>query len=193
MKKTFIALSLLTTAFTATSVAAQDSVRWDQLSAGYEQLKIDDTDLNLSGLRLSGTKEFAKNFFVTGSYSALQDDIDGFGDVEFDEARFGVGFYNSLTSKIDVSFAIGYIDQKATLDGLSDSADGYSATAALRYAVDKNFELGFVVERFDVDDTTDTKFGAEVRLNVSTNVALALNYSRFDEANSFSAGATYYF
>lgn len=190
-KRTLIAAAVL--AASSLSVAAAD-VKWDQVGAGYQSLEIDDTPIKLTGLGVNGTKTFAENFFVTGSYATVSDDIDSFGEIDLDELRLGVGGFYTVASGLDVYTQLSFVSQDYGLDdGSSVTEDGYGLAVGGRYKITPIFEIGASVERLDVEDVKDTKISATGRLEVATNIDLIAEYSRYDEAKQIYFGATWYF
>lgn len=193
MKKALITSLVATALLSTTLPAAASDIKWDQIGAGYESIEIDDSDVKLAGLGFNATKVIVGNFFVNGGYTSVSDDIADIGEVEMDEYRAGVGYKFTAIRGFDLFAQLSYINQDFDVQGGSETDNGRSAMAGVRYKALPILEFGFAVERVDIDDILETKYIAESRLEVASKLDVVAKYSHYDDAKGFSLGATYYF
>lgn len=190
-KNTLIVAAVLAASSLSASAAG---IKWDQVGVGYQSLEIEETPIKLDGFAVNGTQTFADNFFVTGSYATVTDDVDGLGEIDLDELRLGLGGFITVAPSLDVYSQLSFVSHDYGFeDQASETEDGYGLAVGARYKITPIFEIGAAVERVDIEDVKDTKVSASGRLDVATNIALVAEYSRYDEAKQLFFGATWYF
>ena len=144
MKYTLLACAL---SLSSTAVMAENTspLSYDYVEAGYKKTEIDDLDeLSLKGVGFNISKQFAENWYVTGHYSILNDDVtatnefNGSGvydsndnylgdtviaytfdyDVDMTRYEIGLGYIYSLSdrTKVDFSAKIGQLKIETDLN-----------------------------------------------------------------------------
>jgi len=195
MKK-FIQLSLLAAAALSSAQAFAASPKWDLVELDYVKADIDDTDIEPDGFSIMATKLVTDNVFITGSFSALSDDVFGV-DVDLDTLNLGVGYKHSLTESTDWYGTLSYVDVKAegTLGSNSASVDesGFGIATGVRSMMTEQFELAGEISYVDIDDADETTFAVKGYYYVTEQVALSAGYSVSSDADSFEIGARFAF
>lgn len=148
----------------ATAGARADELRYTYVDAGYAQVDFDDFDDEADGLFVRGSLELGSNAFVFAGYRDLSVDVAGF-DIDTEELTIGAGVHVPVTTKIDVTGRLGYVD--IALDGpfgASADDDGFQLAAGLRGSVTERFELEGEIVYTDLDESgDDTSFRASGR------------------------------
>ncbi|MCO6356548.1 outer membrane beta-barrel protein [Pseudoalteromonas shioyasakiensis] len=144
MKFTLLACAL---SLASTAVMAENTspLSYDYVEAGYKKTEIDDIDeLSLKGFGFSFSKQFAENWYVTGHYSILNDDLTSRSDFS------GSGVYDSNNNYLGdtlVSYSYDYdIDMTRYEIGL-----GYIYSLSDRTKVDFSAKIGQLKIESDFD------------------------------------------
>ncbi|EKE82144.1 outer membrane beta-barrel protein [Idiomarina xiamenensis] len=198
MKKSAIALALVTTAGFATQASARDTVSYDYIGANYMQVEIDDVADNFEpdGYEVRGSFQFENNLFVEASYSDLNDDItldETDSDVDYDVSYrlAGIGYAWDLGSPRNSLYVSGgYADVE-----IGDaSEDGYYLSAGVRSMLTPSIEGQLGAKHIDVGDDYDTT-GAVASLAFFLTDALDIraSYTHEDNGSIASLGLNFNF
>lgn len=197
MKKQILpALALLTTvaAFSLPSHAAGFNYTYAQ--ATYDDFSIDfgSPVPGFDGDGFTGAGSFAlgKGFFINGSFSFW--DLDK-TSADIDNWQVGGGWHMSLKPNLDLVFsgAFGNVDQSGGA-GTSVDTDFLAARAAVRYRINKKFEIGGGIGFVDFDEgDNETEFHFNGLWNFTDRISGFAEYRDNDVVESISIGARFYF
>ena len=176
MKFTLLACAL---SLASTAVMAENTspLSYDYVEAGYKKTEIDDIDeLSLKGFGFSFSKQFAENWYVTGHYSILNDDLTSRSDFS------GSGVYDSNNNYLGdtlVSYSYDYdIDMTRYEIGL-----GYIYSLSDRTKVDFSAKIGQLKIESDFDFKEVVSYQDQVFNSFSEN------HSNSETADILSANA----
>ena len=159
MKRSLLALALVAAVPFAASAA--DGISYNYVQGGYVATNTDGGDAN--GWGVDGSAALNQNFHVFGAFS--QQELDGAGDIDFDQWRAGVGYNHALSPNMDLLSRVAYekFDAGSGLD-----SDGYSVEAGVRGALTTNLE-GYAMAGYEDGNDYDGEFygrvGAQVKFN----------------------------
>ena len=96
MKRSVLLLALLVAAPFAASAA--DGISYNYVQGGYVATNTDGPDAD--GWGVAGSAAISNNFHVFGDFS--QQDLDGPGNIDFDQWRAGIGYNHALSQNMDL-------------------------------------------------------------------------------------------
>jgi Ax21 family sulfation-dependent quorum factor len=168
MKRSILALTMLSALTLSAAASAAEGVSYNYLEGGYIGTNTDAGDAD--GWALNGSAAIAPNFHIFGGYSGQKtDDFNvagvNFDGVNVDQWRAGLGYNHEISPAADLVTRIAY--ERADVDG-GGSLDGYSVEAGVRGAMAPNFE-GYAMAGYedgnDVDGDFYGRIGAQVKFN----------------------------
>src|SRR5690606_39887371 len=131
-----------------------------------------------AGGAAAGSAAISSNFPLFGDFS--QQDLDGPGNIDFDQWRAGIGYNHALSPNMDLLSRVAY--EKFDAGGGLDS-DGYSVEAGLRGAMTPQFE-GYALAGYEDGDDYDGEFygrlGAQVKFSPRWGVAADVKFVEDD-------------
>ena len=174
MKRSLLALALVAAVPFAASAA--DGISYNYVQGGYVATNTDGGDAN--GWGVDGSAALNQNFHVFGAFS--QQELDGAGDIDFDQWRAGVGYNHALSPNMDLLSRVAYEKIEA---GRGLDSDGYSVEAGLRGALAPQFE-GYALAGYEDGDDYDGEFygrlGAQVKFTPGWGVAADVKFVESD-------------
>ncbi|MGH8075850.1 MAG: diffusible signal factor-reguated Ax21 family protein [Lysobacter sp.] len=174
MKRSLIALSLLSALTLGATASAAEGVSYNYVEGGYIATDTDAGDAD--GWALNGSAAIAPNFHIFGGYSGQKTDdftVAGvnFEGVDVDQWRAGLGYNHEISPAADLVTRVAY--EKAEVDG-GGTADGYSVEAGVRGALASNFE-GYAMAGYEDGKDFDGDFygrvGAQVKFNPTWGIS----------------------
>ncbi|GKW54334.1 hypothetical protein NCCP2140_33870 [Pseudoalteromonas sp. NCCP-2140] len=176
MKFTLLACTL---SLASTAVMAENTspLSYDYVEAGYKKTEIDEIDeLSLKGFGFNFSKQFAENWYVSGNYSILNDDLTSRSNFS------GSGVYDSNNNYLGdtlVSYSYDYdIDMTRYEIGL-----GYIYSLSDRTKVDFSAKIGQLKIESDFDFKEVVSYQDQVFNSFSEN------HSNSETADILSANA----
>lgn len=195
MKKLVLASVLL---LSMGSIQAAESVRWDSASLSYQSMDLGDEGLN--GFGISATKLVGEDFFITGGYSSLSDDVDVFGakvDLDFNTLSVGLGYRYAISNKTDLFAIASYqnLEIEASYRGNSEgeSEGGYGLQAGIRSLVTESIELSAALNYLNIGDGSDTGFNVSAMYHFTEQFSAGVGYGKLDDTDTISLSAVYFF
>jgi Outer membrane protein beta-barrel domain len=196
MKKQILpALALLATAtFAMPGHAAGFNYTYAQ--ATYDDFSIDFgipgiPNFDGDGFTGAGSFDLGKGFFVNGSYSFW--DLDS-TPVDVDTWQAGGGWHMSLKPNLDLVFSGAFGKTKLSNGGVSVDSDFLAARAAVRYRINKKFEIGGGIGFVDFDEAdNETEFHFNGLWNFTDRISGFAEFRDNDVVESISIGARFYF
>jgi len=196
MKKQILpALALLATAaFAIPSHAAEFNYTYAQVT--YDDFTIDFmtpsvADFDGDGFTGAGSFDLGKGFFVNGSYSFW--DLDN-TPLDLDAWQVGGGWHMSLKPNLDLVFSGAIGSYKLSNGGISADADFLAARAAVRYRINKKFEVGGGIGIVDFDETgNETELHFNGLYNFTDRISGFAEFRDNKLIESISIGARFYF
>lgn len=195
MKKVVLASALL---LSVSSIHAAESVRWDSASLSYQSVDINGD--KFSGFGVSGTKLISDDFFISGSYSSVSDDIDFLGsdlDVDFNTLSIGLGYRHLISENTDLFGMVSYEDVEIEAsyqgDSGSDSENGFGLQLGVRSLVSENVELMGSLSYSDIADESETAIDISAIYHFTSQFSVAVGYGKADDVDSLSLSAVLFF
>lgn len=175
------------------TLAAADGFKYSFISANYGTIDFDDPTFDEGdGLGVGASIAVSDHFHLVGSYTVADLDL----GLDATSWGAGIGYNTSISAMVDfvAQLTYEYVEIELPL-GLGDADDdGFGALAGLRIAPIELIEINAFVDYVDLSDSGDnTGFGANVLINLTSNVALGVGGSWDDDATSYSASARVYF
>lgn len=193
MKKTLASLTLLATIGSGYVQAEQPSFNY--VEGGYTS--IDDFD----GFLVRGSYEFIDNIYLSGSYSALNDELSDLGietDTDLDIATIGLGVIIPVSDTASFYLEAEYLDFENSSSSnigpdVDESEDGYELSMGVRAMLTSSTEIYSELSHKDVlAASTEITFGG--RQYLTDNLGLFAEYQRDDfETDTYNLGVTYKF
>lgn len=195
MKKSLIASTLL---LAANCVFAGQSPNWDTLSVSYHSSELE--DLNLKGFGLSGTKLISDDFFISGSYSSISDDITIWTsdiNLEYDNLGLGLGFRQATSENTDF-FAIASIHRleysvSSGGDSESTSDTGLGLQAGVRTMANEKVELSASLSHISVEDESEFGINVAAMFHLTPNFGLGFGFGKAEDTTNMNATASFFF
>ena len=181
-------LSLLALA----SPAFADGLNYNYLEAGYFEVDVDDSfiDVDGDGIAIAGSFEVGESMFVVAEYGTA--DLD-FG-VDLDELKFGLGVHTPVGDNADFFGTVSYVSVEASALGVSADDDGFGATVGVRAMVSDAIELAGQVEYIDLSDSgDDTSFGGSAWYYFSDNFSVGVKADFGDDVSTYGLAARLFF
>lgn len=174
MKRSLIALTVLSALTLGTAASAAEGVSYNYVEGGYIATDTDAGDAD--GWALSGSGAIAPNFHIFGGYSGQKtDDFNvagvNFDGVDVDQWRAGIGYNHEISPAADLITRVAY--EKAEVEG-GGTGDGYSVEAGVRGALASNFE-GYALAGYEDGKDFEGDFygrvGALVKFNPTWGIS----------------------
>ncbi len=172
--------------------ALADGFDYNYLEAGYYEIDLDDSilDVDGDGINIAGSFEVGQNMFVRAEYGTA--DLD-FG-VDLDELYIGLGVHTPIGDSADFFGVVNYVSVEASALGVSADDDGFGAIVGVRSMISESFELSGHVEYIDLSDSgDDTSFGGSGWYYFSDTFAVGLTAEFSDDVNRYGIGARLFF
>lgn len=202
--KSKIALSIAACIAASSSAFADDHMgngpKWDLVEAGYVEGDIDIEDSSPTGFGGAFTKSLGENFYLTGRYRDISEDVTMFGEsveLEVSQISLGAGYSVHVTDSTDVFGQVTYenLELGASSGGESASEDdnGFGAEIGVRSMLTDSFELGAKIGYLDIADESETTFGASAYYYVTDTVAVGATYEMWDDVDFMGINLRYAF
>lgn len=194
----------------AGSVAAESSISWNYVSAGYAKasIKLDpaempnDSRLKPDGFQLHGSFLLSEQLYVRGRFDRLTDNWHGV-NVKAEQSWLSLGLRQQVMPGIDAFFEGGYAKEKTSsgvifMDDIavriSDSSNGYQLGAGFRYLATPALELGAAVRYVDVSGVDNSTLGElSGRYRVSPQFDVYGNYLFESDVSVLGVGISFHF
>jgi hypothetical protein len=195
MKKLVLASALL---LSISSAQAAESVRWDSASISYQS--VDVTGTKLTGFGVSGTKLLGEDFFITGSYSSVSDELDTYGskvDLDYSRLSAGVGYRHAIYNNTDVFGIVSYqdweLDTSSRYESQGASDNGYGLQVGIRSLVTENIELSGAVAYLDIGEEAETGINVSAMYHFTSQFSVGAGYEKIDKLDTLSLSAVFFF
>ncbi len=195
MKNNLLKVCVIAAAVSSAAATAE-SPNWTYIDASY--VSSDLNDVEPEGFEIRGSYEINNLFFVDGSYTDQDDDIDtAFGDFDFELSNFdlGVGAKYGLSETTDIYGRLAWQNWDIETDFDDEDENGYSAAAGIRSLVWQGLELNAEAGYIDVGDFIDGEFFFEVGgiYNFANGLGLGVSYGEIDDLETWKATIRYSF
>ena len=185
MKKSLLALSLLTALAASATASAAEGLSYNYVEGGYTATNLKDAP-DSDGWGLNGSVAIAPNFHVFGSYN--NQDLKDI-DTGYDQWRQGVGYNHEISQKVDLVTRVAYEKFKTdsfTVGGVrfpGDSVNGYSAEVGVRSAIVPHLE-GYALAGYedgkDYDGDFYGRLGAQAKFNQNWGLSADVKFADND-------------
>ena len=191
--------------FAAVSPALAENIngygpKWDVVEAGYVQADLDADDSSPSGFGAAVLKSLGDNFYLTGRYRDVSEEekISNIRvDIELSQLSAGIGYKYAITNTTDIFAQVTFenLEATASAQGQSDSNDenGFGAAVGVRSMVVEQLEVSAQIGYIDIDDDSETAFGASAYYYVTDDVALGATYELWDDIDFMGLNLRYAF
>tara|TARA_A200000113_G_scaffold39080_1_gene31861 strand:+ start:595 stop:1212 length:618 start_codon:yes stop_codon:yes gene_type:complete len=191
--------------FAAVSPALAENIngygpKWDVVEAGYVQADLDADDSSPSGFGAAVLKSLGDNFYLTGRYRDVSEEekISNIRvDIELSQLSAGIGYKYAITNTTDIFAQVTFenLEATASAQGQSDSNDenGFGAAVGVRSMVVEQLEVSAQIGYIDIDDDSETAFGASAYYYVTDDVALGATYELWDGVDFMGLNLRYAF
>lgn len=191
--------------FAAVSPALAENIngygpKWDVVEAGYVQADLDSDDSSPSGFGAAVLKSLGDNFYLTGRYRDVSEEekISNIRvDIELSQLSAGIGYKYAITNTTDIFAQVTFenLEATASAQGQSDSNDenGFGAAVGVRSMVVEQLEVSAQIGYIDIDDDSETAFGASAYYYVTDDVALGATYELWDGVDFMGLNLRYAF
>ena len=185
MKKSLLALSLLTALAASATASAAEGLSYNYVEGGYTATNLKDAP-DSDGWGLNGSVAIAPNFHIFGSYN--NQDLKDI-DTGYDQWRLGVGYNHEISQKVDLVTRVAY--EKFKTDSFTvgdvrfpgDSLDGYSAEVGVRAAIVPHLE-GYALAGYedgkDYDGDFYGRLGAQAKFNQNWGISADVKFADND-------------
>jgi len=191
-----VKLSVLAAATLTASHAFAAAPKWDLVEVSYVNSNFDSDfangDFEPDGFAFAGSKLLNDNFYLTGSYTSLSDEINRI-DFDLDFLNLGFGYRTDLTANTDWYATVSYVRADAeTSNGGSEDDNVVGLSTGVRSMLSDNFELLGEVSHIDTDGSETTfRVGAYYYLN--NNFALSTGFATSNHRTTWNLGLRYAF
>jgi len=182
----------------ASSVHAAESIRWDSAALSYQSIDLDGD--KFTGIGLSGEKSINDDFFITGNYTSVSDDVRLYGysvDFDLNTLSAGMGYHYALSANTSLFSVASYerINLKASFAGSSSTTNenGFGLKAGARSLITENIQLSAAVKYSVIADNSDTGFSVSGMYNFTNNISTSISYNTENDIDSVSLSAIYFF
>lgn len=195
MKNDLLKVCVIAAAVSSAGAMAE-SPNWTYIDASYVSSDLNDAEPE--GFEIRGSYEINDMFFVDGSYTDQDDDIDAAdGDFDFELSNFdlGVGAKYGLSETTDVYGRLAWQNWDIETDLFDDDENGYSAAVGIRSVVWQGLELNAEAGYIDVGDFIDGEGFFEVGgiYNLANGLGLGVSYGEIDDLETWKATVRYSF
>jgi Ax21 family sulfation-dependent quorum factor len=185
MKKSLLALSLLSALAASATASAAEGLSYNYVEGGYTATNLKDAP-DSDGWGLNGSVAIAPNFHVFGSYN--NQDLKDI-DTGYDQWRLGVGYNHEISQKVDLVTRVAY--EKFKTDSFTvgavrfpgDSVDGYSAEVGVRASIVPHLE-GYALAGYedgkDYDGDFYGRLGAQAKFNQNWGLSADVKFADND-------------
>jgi len=185
MKKSLLALSLLSALAATATASAAEGLSYNYVEGGYTATNLKDAP-DSDGWGLNGSVAIAPNFHLFGSYN--NQDLKDI-DTGYDQWRLGVGYNHEISQKVDLVTRVAY--EKFKTDSFTvgavrfpgDSVDGYSAEVGVRAAIVPHLE-GYALAGYedgkDYDGDFYGRLGAQAKFNQNWGLSADVKFADND-------------
>ena len=185
MKKSLLALSLVSVLSASAAASAAEGVSYNYVEGGYTATNLKDAP-DSDGWGLNGSVAIAPNFHVFGAYNN-QDLKDV--DYGYDQWRVGVGYNREITQKVDLVTRVAYEKFKGDSFNVGEvrfpgeSVNGYSAEVGVRAAIIPHLE-GYAMAGYedgkDYDGDFYGRLGAQAKFNQNWGLSADVKFADND-------------
>ena len=170
------------------AASAAEGVSYSYIDVNYVNTDLENGPSG-DGFGIRGSVGFGGNYFVFAEYTTLD-----FDNVDADQYAVGLGGHMEMTSEIDLTGRIGYVEADLSGDGgLGGSDDGYMASLGVRGRMDA-FELeGQGIYRDFSDGGDEFALNIAGRYYFTESFAAAAEYEIGDDAQNFIVGIRFTF
>ncbi len=195
MKKNLLKVCVIAAAVSSAGAMAE-SPNWTYIDASYVSSDLGDAEPE--GFEIRGSYEINDMFFIDGSYTDQDDDINtAIGDFDFEFSNFdlGVGAKYGLSETTDVYGRVAWQSWDIETDLDDDDDNGYSAAVGIRSVVWQGLELNAEAGYIDVGDFFDGEGFFEVGgiYNLANGLGLGVSYGEIDDLETWKATVRYSF
>ncbi len=172
--------------------AMADGLSYNYLEAGYLEVDVDDSfiDVDGDGFSIGGSFEVGDSTYVFADYASADLDL----GVDLDQLRVGVGLHGPIGDNVDLFGTLSYISVEASALGISVDDDGFGASVGVRALISDALELSASLNYDDLSDSgDDTTVGGAAWFNLSDNFALGVQADFGDDISTYGVGARVYF
>ncbi len=185
MKKSLLALSLLSALAASATASAAEGLSYNYVEGGYTATNLKDAP-DSDGWGLNGSVAIAPNFHVFGSYN--NQDLKDI-DTGYDQWRLGIGYNHEISQKVDLVTRVAY--EKFKTDSFTvgdvrfpgDSVNGYSAEVGVRAAIIPHLE-GYALAGYedgkDYDGDFYGRLGAQAKFNQNWGISADVKFADND-------------
>ncbi|HYM85517.1 MAG TPA: diffusible signal factor-reguated Ax21 family protein [Pseudoxanthomonas sp.] len=176
MKKSLLALSLLSTLTLSAAASAAEGISYNYVEGGYTATNLDGQS-DSDGWGLNGSVAIAPNFHVFGGYNQQDFDSVNYG---YDQWRLGVGYNHEISQNVDLVTRVAY--EKFQGDDFNvggvgfagTDLDGYSGEVGVRGSLTQHLE-GYAMAGYEDGSDYDGDFygrlGAQVKFNPNWGIS----------------------
>lgn len=209
MKKTLLTSALcvaaLSMAFTASAAprfgqSASQGPSYDNFGVGYTVSDMDELDSDFDGYSIELEKRLSKTWYAGASYSSVSNK-DNFsnipaGALDIDSYLLGVGYIVPMSKTTSMDVFVGFAKQRAELDGMSASGDGYHVGINLRQRIgDLEWNISPAYVDLDMDGESESAFQVTLagQYYLAPSVSLGAGVTVGEDANGLTVGLRYHF
>ena len=166
-------------------------LRYTYLEVGYQDIELDDFNVDGDGFGLRGSFALTENWFMVVGYQAADFD---FG-ADFDHAYLGAGYRTPINDRVDLFGSVSYLTADVSADGFNSiDEDGFGLTVGVRGLVTDQFELAGSFGYSDLGDGVDgTAISAGALYSFTDVFALGIEIELDEDLTAFGIGARLYF
>lgn len=178
-----------TLVFGATALMICSSLNAAELSysnIGLSYLSQDGAD----GIGLVASIELNENIFLLGGLAHTQADVTLNGaTLDLYNRNLGVGFHSPINETTDFVMSLEYLEVEIDdFFGDTSKGDGYGLRPGIRSKISEAVELNVGIFHANLEGASETGLTLGAAVNVSSNLALNVNYVNIDDADAIALG-----
>lgn len=185
MKKSLLALSLLSALTLSAAASAAEGVSYNYVEGGYSATNLKDS-ADSDGWGLNGSVAIAPNFHIFAGYNNQDLKDVNYG---YDQWRVGLGYNHEISQRMDLVTRVAYEKFKGddfTVGDVrfpGDDLDGYSAEVGIRGAMTPHLE-GYAMAGYEDGSDYDGDFygrlGAQAKFNQNWGLSADVKFADND-------------
>jgi len=203
MKKQLLMSSLIVAASALSFSAHATNLDYNTMSVSYSTVEIDDSNLDLSGVSVSGSKLLTDNVFVGATFSSRGDDVNycyyRCDDIEVTHTQISLaaGYRHELTNSTDIYAAVGYasVDYELKYDGYEDNGDdsGHLLNLGIRSLLTDNIEFLGSIGMVDIGDESETSVDVGLAYHINDRFTVGASIDKSEDSSGYAISARYNF
>ena len=153
---------------------------------GLSYLSMDGSD----GIGLVASIELNENTFLLGRLAHTPADVTFNGaTLDLYNRNLGVGFHTPLNETTDFVMSLEYLEVEVDdFFGNTATGDGYGLRPGIRSKISEAVELNAGILHANIEGASETGFTLGAAVNVSSNLALDVNYVNLDDGDAIALG-----